>query len=346
MFDDCKKINNLALIIKKIRVLMDIYGHKLEIEKKRPQDISNSDSLFASGLKRLKNSWNDNSYKTAIDKVNTKVEKFNEISKDKIFNYISTNQIDQMINKLAEEATDLSKDVFKKDKFKLGKIEFVINLIFDDYIEYQYLSVMYPFISSVLGEEDNFIDEIKKQLLHAYQSISLKDPSFKNVKLPAALLTGVIILTVINPLIGGTAASAAVTTGSLGSMFFGIGMAESVLALCGCTAASALALDKGFKELDIARQKKNLKKEFYSLDINQTALSLAKSIVMIMQINKYKAIDSTAEKIYAEYIENYIDIKSDITLNMLMAVDSNVNFEKSKIFNNVDKYLFNKLQTA
>ena len=29
-----------------------------------------------------------------------------------------------------------------------------------------------------------------------------------------------------------------------------------------------------------------------------------------------------------------------------MTVDSNVNFEKSKIFNNVDKYLFNKLQTA
>lgn len=346
MFGESKKVNKLALEIRKIRVLLDIYGHKKEIEKKRPQDISDNEGLLSIGLKKIKNSWNDNSYKNAIDKANAKIEKYNEISDIKINNYISYYQLDSIINQLGDGVAKLSNDVFKNDTFKLAKIEFVISILSDNFLDYQYLSVMYPFISSLLGEEECFIDNIKEELLGAYQALSLKEPSFKNVVLPAALLTGVVILTVINPAIGFTTASASATTGALGSMFFGIGMAESVLALCACSAATALGSAAGFKQLDDVRQKNKFKKEFYSLDVNETSFSLAKSIVMITQINKYRKHNQLAERIYEEYIENYIDIRSDITLNMLMSVDSDINYEKSKIFNNVDNYLFKKLKMA
>lgn len=346
MNEDCKKINELSLLIRKIRVLIDIYCHKLEIERKKPQGFSNSDGFFASGWKVLKNSWNDSSYKKAVENLNYKISKYNEISSDRISQPITTEEIDDIVQRYSKQALNLSDEIFKNDKYKLGKIEFIINILFDDFVKYDNLDAMYRFISRVLGESDDYISNIKKELLNVYQSISIKGVNPEAVKLTAALLTGVVIVSIINPLIGGVTASASVTTGTLGGLFGGIGMAESILALCGVSAGSFYLIDTSLKQADKLRQKQQLKKEFYNLDVNQTTFSLAKSIIMITQINKYRHMDAAAEKIYSEYVENYIDIKSDITLNMLLSVDGVVNFEKSKVFNNVDRYLVNKLNIA
>ena len=89
-----------------------------------------------------------------------------------------------------------------------------------------------------------------------------------------------------------------------------------------------------------------LLKEFYNLNVDQTAFYLAKSTVLLLQINKFKSNDPVAQEIYESYVENYIDIKSDITLKMLLDGDINNNIERAKVFNNVDIYLATKLQQA
>ena len=48
-------------------------------------------------------------------------------------------------------------------------------------------------------------------------------------------------------------------------------------------------------------------------------------------------------EIYESYVENYIDIKSDITLKMLLDGKVEENLNKAKVFNNVDIYLATKL---
>lgn len=346
MNQDTKKLNELTLLIKKCRILLDIYGHLQEIEKRKPDVINNDSGFFSNSWKLLKNSWNDGSFQKANENLIYKVGKYNEISDVKITSNIKVNEVQILTEKISDQASILAFNIFKDDRFKLGKIEYVINVIMDNSIKYEQTNLSYELISLILDEEDSFVNDIKNELFNAYKSISIKGANMDGIKLTAGLLTGVIILTVINPLIGGTTASAAVTTGSLGGMFFGIGMAESVLALCGCSAVTYLLLEKGIEKADLLIQKNKLRKDFYKLDLNQTTVSLAKSIVMITQINKYRSTDSLAEKIYSEFIENYIDIKSDITLNMLLSIDGISNFEKTKVFNNVDKYLVNKLSIA
>ena len=91
-------------------------------------------------------------------------------------------------------------------------------------------------------------------------------------------------------------------------------------------------------------QKDVLLKQFYDLNVEQTAFCLAKSIVLLLQVNKYRENDPVAQEIYESYVETYIDIKSDITLKMLLDGKIEENFEKAKVINNMDIYLATKLQ--
>ena len=75
-------------------------------------------------------------------------------------------------------------------------------------------------------------------------------------------------------------------------------------------------------------------------------MSLAQTIIMITQINKFRDQDIVAEKLYTELIDNYIDIKSDIALKMFLSDNNQTDFKKNKIFHKVDDYLFKKMQTA
>ena len=63
-------------------------------------------------------------------------------------------------------------------------------------------------------------------------------------------------------------------------------------------------------------------------------------------IKKYIDNDDNARKLYYELIERYVDIKSDIELKMLMNIDAETNFQKTKVFNNVDEFLFTKFKKA
>ena len=82
------------------------------------------------------------------------------------------------------------------------------------------------------------------------------------------------------------------------------------------------------------------------LTVEETTLSLAKTIMSLVQIKKYIDNDDNARKLYYELIERYVDIKSDIELKMLMNIDEETNFQKTKVFNNVDEFLFTKFKKA
>ena len=334
------EVNNIEVLnsdIRKIRLLQDVIDHKQTVDSKKPDLVNENENVFKQGFKKVKNSINEGSYKTALANLNEKVELYNSLSEEKIDNDTTYDVLNSLLEKYSEEATKLASLVFENDKLKLGKMEFAINMAFDTFANFATSEKAYEKISTILGEEEGYMKGVKDNLLDAFNKINVKINTPKNPVVVAGLITGVVLGAMVNPVAG--VATIAFTT---------LGMAESVLALCGVS-SSTVAKDlanTAYDKVNFKVQSKVLKDEFYKLDLSQMTFSLAKSIVMIIELNKYRKEDNVAEDLYCAYIENYIDIKSDVTLKLLMDVDSKDNYEKSKVFNNVDKYLVTKLQLA
>ena len=331
-------IEKLNSDIRKIRVLNDVIECKTVVESKKPQDVLEGENILAKGFKRVKNTLNDNAYKTALNNLEEKVMLYNNLDGEKVDIDMSSLYISDMVNKYVQEAKKSALMVFASDKLKLGKIEFVLNVILDNYTKYETNEKSFKTISLVLGEEESFVKNIKESFVDIVEKIHIRPANAqKDPKVVAGLITGVVLGAMLNPVAG-------VATLAFGT----VGMAESVLALCGVS-TSTKALDfanSAYDKVNAQVERKAIKEEFYKLDLDQTTFSLAKSLVMIIELNKYRKEDSLAEDLYCTYIEQYIDIKSDVTLKLLMDVDSKENYEKSKVFNNVDKYLVSKLKLA
>lgn len=340
-----QQISELKVLIKKIGLLIDIREYLSLAAKKTPTQIYQNDGILKTWGKKLKNNWNSSTYNDAIEKFNKKINTYNDYYSPCITNKIAISTLDTMVESESNIAFSLANDIFDQDKYGLAKLQFVISLIFDSTYNFDHQFIMYRVISCILNEEYEYMDKVKKELLKAYQSISVNNSNMTNIRLTAGLLTGLVILCAINPAIGGIAASGATTTASLGGLFFGAGMAESVLLLCGTTALTYAALEIGLTQADKFIQRKKIKEEFYKLSVDETAFSLAQTIIMIVQINKFRGQDSMADKLYTELIDNYIDVKSDIALKMFLSDNTKTDFEKNKIFQKVDDYLFKKLQT-
>ena len=150
-----------------------------------------------------------------------------------------------------------------------------------------------------------------------------------NPELRIPLLTGLAALVIGNPLI------------SFGIV--GLSFAECITTLCGIKVSFFNKLRDDASSAINNIHKEKLLKEFYNLNVEQTAFYLAKSTVLLLQINKFRESDPVAMEIYESYVENYIDIKSDITLKMLLDGKVEENLNKAKVFNNVDIYLATKL---
>lgn len=345
--NDVKMISELDIIITKIRILLDIYNHKNTVERKAPQAINSNDGFFANSWKSIKNTVNDGAYKKATEAIEQKTYIFNQLSDVQIYVYESKERLENLIRKYTSIAFKLQNQIFINDTYNLGKIEFIINIITNTTINYSYNDHAFSFISTnVFGKDINYIQQIKDDLFEAYKAISLNNDGISKYKYMPALLTGILICSAFIPVIGGLSASAAVTTSSLAGIFPGIGMAEGVIALCGCAAVAPIVVNKALDIGNNAIQVASIKKDFKKLELNEATFSLAKSILFIVEIYKYREQDSKAEYLYSTYIENYLDIKTDITLDMLMSTNSKMNYEKLTVFNNVDKYLVKKLKLA
>ena len=328
-----KQTNNIDVIfenIRKIRLLADIINHQEEIEEKKPEEIAEGEGFFKANFKKIKNTFKSDAYQKASESLNAKVVKFNEISNEQISSSLNQTYLKDMIEKISEESTLIAKDIFKDDSYKVGKIEFVMNVLCDNFVEYENNEEANAKISLILGEDEEYVDNILEELAEAYQRIGIKANGIFNKELELPILTGLAALVIGNPLI------------SVG--IIGLSLAECVTTLCGLKVSFFNNLRNEASEAINNIQKERLLNEFYNLNVEQTAFYLAKSTVLLLQINKFRASDPVAQEIYESYVENYIDIKSDITLKMLLDGNIEENLDKAKVFNNVDIYLATKLQ--
>lgn len=329
-----EKINGVEVLynnIRMIRLLSDIIIHLEETENKRPEFIDNNEGFFKANFKKIKNKFNSELYKNALENLELKIEKFNEISEEKISTCHLPKYLSDMIEDIKNRSIVISNEIFKEDSYKLGKIEFVMNMLCDNIVEFTNNEETSEIISKILGENDCFVEGIKDDLVEAYQRIGIKANDVFN-KVEAPLFAGAAAILLSNPLI-----SAGV---------LGVSIAEGIIQLCGVNYSLFDKIKSEAGNIVNDLQKERLLNAFYKLDVDQTAFSLAKSTVLLLQINKYRANDPVAQEIYESYVENYIDIKSDITLKMLLSEDINDNLQKTKVFNNVDIYLGSKLQNA
>ena len=341
-----EKLIKLNSLIKKLGILIDLKEFKEIINRKRPVEVLQSDNVFESSGKNIKNWFNSFSYDDANAKFDVKLKRYNSEYEAKIKSHISVKQIETLIDDVKTEIYNITDEMFKEDKYGLGKLEFSLMIAMDPKIDIECKELLYHNLSNVLNERYDYISNIKKNLLSTYQSISEKYVDINKIRLTAGLLTGCAILFAINPLIGGITASASTTTAALAGLFGGVGMAEGVLLLCGISASVYALSDIGITEAQKLIQRNKLKEEFYKLTVEETTLSLAKTIMSLVQIKKYIDNDDNARKLYYELIERYVDIKSDIELKMLMNIDAETNFQKTKVFNKVDEFLFTKFKKA
>lgn len=328
-----ESINNVDILfenIRKIRLLSDIISHLEEIEEKQPQFISSEENFFTRQFKKIKNSFNKDLYKRAQDNLEEKINKFNEISKEQINNLHRPNYLRELIETIKGESVIISTEIFKDDCYGVGKIEFVMNVLCDNYASFENNEEANTTISIILGENDDYVDGILNDLTEAYQKIGIKPTEGLASKLEAPLLTGLAALVIANPVV------------SMGIV--GVSLAECISTLCGLKFSIFNRIKDGVTEAFNNNQKEMLLKQFYNLNVDQTAFYLAKSTVLLLKINKFRANDPVAQEIYESYVENYIDIKSDITLKMLLDGEIVDNIDKAKVFNNVDIYLAAKLQ--
>jgi hypothetical protein len=332
---EVNQIELLSNCVRKIRLLSDIIEHKQIVESKKPEDVYDHDNFFKQGMKKIKNTINDSAYKNAAFQLDDKIFKYNTLETDTINVCVTEKYLAGLIKDFTDEAKKLAGEIFANDEFKLGKMEFAISVAFDDFAEFITKDSVYKIISAVLGEEEDFVKKVKEDLLEAYHKINVKPTQELNAKVVAGLITGVAVMGLTNVFIGAKTIA-----------FGAIGLAESILTLTGLSVAGYEGLKHAYDKLEYKVERQLLRNEFYQLDLGQTTFSLAKSIIMIVELNKYRKDSSVAEDLYCSYIENYIDIKSDITLKLLMSENSKENYEKSKVYNNVDKFLVSKLKLA
>ena len=324
--------NNVDVLfenIRKIRILSDILIHLEVMESKKPESIEGNEGFFKSNFKKIKNSFNNEAYQKASEKLNQKIDKFNEINDEQISSSLNPIYIKDFIEKIKEDSVSIALNIFKEDVYKVGKIEFVMNVLCDNFVEYENNDEANEVISLLLGEDNDFVDNILEELTEAYQKIGIMPKGIFNPELRIPLLTGLAALVIGNPLI------------SFGIV--GLSFAECITTLCGIKVSFFNKLRDDASSAINNIHKEQLLKEFYNLNVEQTTFYLAKSTVLLLQINKFRENDPVAMEIYESYVENYIDIKSDITLKMLLDGKVEENLNKAKVFNNVDIYLATKL---
>ena len=328
-----ENINNVDLLfknIRKIRLLTDIITHLEEIKEKTPEFIDENEGFFKKNFKKIKNSLNGEFYKKAQKSLEEKIIKYNELDEEQINSCYRPNYLNEMIDKIINDSKTIANEIFSDDSYELGKIEFVMNVLCDNYTKFLNNEELNSKISYILNEDEDFVDSILNNLTEAYQKIGIKPTEGIAAKLHAPLLTGLATLVIANPLV------------AMGIV--GVSLAECITTLCGLKISMIDQIKNGTTKTIDSIQKDILLKEFYNLNIDQTAFYLAKSTVLLLQINKFRGNDPIAEEIFESYVENYIDIKSDITLKMLLKDGLAENIEKAKVFNNVDIYLATKLQ--
>ena len=89
-----EKLIKLNSLIKKLGILIDLKEFKEIINRKRPVEVLQSDNVFESSGKNIKNWFNSFSYDDANAKFDVKLKRYNSEYEAKIKSHISVKQIE------------------------------------------------------------------------------------------------------------------------------------------------------------------------------------------------------------------------------------------------------------
>ncbi|MGL4949566.1 MAG: interferon alpha-inducible IFI6/IFI27 family protein, partial [Anaeroplasmataceae bacterium] len=265
--------NEMVYLIRKKRLLNDINYHRQEITSSTPKIIGDNDNFFDKlGKKNFNNAnikkFNKNN-ELLVESMKV-LEKLELEAKEKKYYQEYTN----------ESLSDLIKYFFEEDHNCIAKMEFVFNTIFDNYYDYKTNDISFSELSIILGLD---ISKLKKDLGSIYaniiplniEKILSKSIAITAVTVPLVLLTGGFALAG-----AGLFSAAAITSGlaGLGGVVIGGTMIQGLSLIAIMGAASGLAVGYTTYKALTHVEKNNIKKEFRELNIQQTALSLAKSL--------------------------------------------------------------------
>ena len=330
-------VKKLDYYIKSLRINEDLVYEEQEYKKYQPELIGKSENVFSKLGKKLNNFSNKDNYEKHLEAYNLKESVLDNLTdRAKEENYF----LDDFA-----QAKELSNKIFEKDVYHVARTEFLINVILDNTINYEMNKSTYSKIAELFELTQDDLKDLEKEIKDAYRNISYD----KSTNVKVAVMVGSLVAA---PLLiyGGIAAFGAVAAAGaavpVGTHLLYTGIA---LPLClAIVAIEPLALGLAAGGISYAaltlEQKLMVRKQFKSLDVNQMAMSLAKTSILMSLVKNSN--DPEAKKLYDSYIEQYIDLKSDCDLSLFKTHDDAKASEKNAVFHNADNFLKTKLSLA
>jgi len=330
-------VKKLDYYIKRIRINEDLVYEEQEYKKYQPSLIGKSENVFSKLGKKLNNFSNKDNYEKHLEAYNLKKSILDNLTKKaEEENYYLDDY---------SSAKDLSKTIFEKDVYHVARTEFLMNVILDSTINYEMNKQTFGKVAELFDLNYDDIKNLEKEIKDAYKNISYD----KSTNVKVAIMVGSLVAA---PLLiyGGIAAFGAVAATSA-TLPVGTHLLYTSIALPLCLAVVAieplaLGLTAGgisYAALTV-EQKLMVRKQFKSLTLNQMAMSLAKTSILMSLVKNSN--DPEAQKLYDSYIEQYIDLKSDCDLSLFKTHDDNKAAEKNAVFHNADNFLKTKLSLA
>ena len=314
------ELKNLIASVRAYRYDKELEYYNAEVNKRAPKMIGAKEDFFSSLGKKITNSFNNYGY--------------NEYNEKK-------SKVEFLLNQLKEDNTIYSgselkeklDSLFKNDITGVAKLEFSMNIILDNSYKFEVNDYSYRFLSNLMDEDENYLFDIEKSMKEAYSKIALNKTNIKqNAAIVGSLLSLVIIAGGVGGVLGATAAAGA------GLTTLGVGLAEGVsIIILGGALTTGATIGLTYAGLKGA-EKSKIKKEFQNLSIDEATLSLVKTVLAIVHLKKNSSEEN--KELYDAYIEQYLDLKSDVDLNLFMndyMVEENK--DKNKLFNNADELL-------
>ncbi len=330
-------VKKLDYYIKSLRIYEDLVYEEQEYKKYQPSLIGKSENVFSKFGKKLNNLSNKDNYDKHLESYNLKKSILDNLTK-------KAKEENYFLDDLAS-AKELSNTIFEKDVYHVARTEFLINVILDSTVNYEMNKQTFPKIAELFNLSLDNLKSLEKEIKDAYRNISYD----KSTNVKVAVMVGSLVAA---PLLiyGGIVALGSVAAAGA-ALPFGAHLLYASIALPLCLAVGAiepLALGLASGGISYAaltlEQKIMVRKQFKSLDLNQMAMSLAKTSILMGLVKNSN--DPEAKKLYDSYIEQYIDLKSDCDLSLFKTHDDAKAAEKNAVFHNADNFLKTKLSLA
>ena len=323
----------LDFYIKKYRIETDLEYEKQEFENASPKLVGKSDNFFRKMTKKIGNRASKGSYEKHQEAYETKKKIYETLeNKAKESNYYLDDE---------NEAKQIISNLFINDICNVRKTEFLMSIILDNTISYEVNKTSYAGIEKLFGLSQDYMQNLEDKLVDAYRNISYG----KSRNLNKAIIVGAAVAAplIVSAITSGIGAAAGMTIGSallystLGLPFY------LAVASAGAVGVGLIAGYIIYDDLETT-QKEKVKKDFKALNIDQTALSLSRTYILMTLVKD--SDEPEAKRLYDSYVEEYLDLKSDCDLSLFKSHDDKDAAKKNDIFHNVDDLLKKGLNLA